>query len=81
MIRLKIEHAQQCGFCHELKDKRKMQLVYVPMSFPGCGAQGTAWRICPECYNRLGAAIYDLFDIEINKLVETYSVRWKENDK
>lgn len=37
--------------------------------------------ICPECYNRFGAAIYGLFDIEINKLVETYSVEWKENDK
>lgn len=37
--------------------------------------------ICSECYNRFGAVIYDLFDIEINKLVETYSVRWKENDK
>ena len=37
--------------------------------------------ICSECYNRFGAAIYGLFDIEINKLVETYSVEWKENDK
>lgn len=76
-----IAHAQQCGFCHELKDKREMQLVYVPISFPGCEAQRTAWRICPECCNRFGTAIYGLFDIEINKLVETYSVKWKKNDK
>lgn len=37
--------------------------------------------ICSECYNRFGVAIYGLFDIEINKLVETYSVKWEENDK
>lgn len=45
-------------------------------------------RICPicksrlfECQCRFGVSTYGLFDIEINKLVDTYSVKWKENDK